>query len=507
MPLAGTFRRIVIYSVAFGTFAALLALKAEDSRLAEGLRRQLTGLAQALLIWRNDGDPRNTIAVAATSGAKGPALIPREGATPAIPKTCGTHSPNRSEVTAGDKIRLRFFQKTKLVQPGSLPADGVEEAVFERLDLAGDYEVDETGQIALPLLGRVEARGLTLPCLEMKIGQQFFEKARSGGDVSVSALFSARPPVRVTGTVRSPGSYNFVPGMTIQSLLATAGAPSDGGGADLRALDGLLDRKAELNRQALSVTLSVMRSEAELRGRRELELDEPLRSRVAEEFGTERLEAEQATVAASVEAFKSNDSAGAAVLAGYDERIRVASERLAEVEQQARKIRDRVHDLRQLRDRGIASMATLDNLELTAMTIERTRLTTLAELTDLRAARVDAEQRRAVAVAERRQHLQRELRDAREREQDVQAQIITVERQLARASDRPSSGRPQAGLMSMIRRSGPSGPITIEAKSDTELQPGDIVEVGLRAPGQDNLVARGKAVPPALPTGAKVLMQ
>src|SRR5688572_25739420 len=52
------------------------------------------------------------------------------------------------------------------------PGDRVRVMVFERVDLSGEFEVDSSGRLALPLIRGVQAQGLTLPGLEEAISER-----------------------------------------------------------------------------------------------------------------------------------------------------------------------------------------------------------------------------------------------------------------------------------------------------------------------------------------------
>ncbi|MBZ0216589.1 MAG: polysaccharide export protein [Fimbriimonadaceae bacterium] len=93
--------------------------------------------------------------------------------------------------------------------------------VFGQTDLSKTYAVDGGGNLAMPLIGAVPARGLTIRELENKIAQEL----RQGflRDPNVTVEVQTYRPFFVLGEVRNPGQYPYVNGMTIQTAVAIAG--------------------------------------------------------------------------------------------------------------------------------------------------------------------------------------------------------------------------------------------------------------------------------------------
>src|SRR5262249_50418652 len=87
--------------------------------------------------------------------------------------------------------------------------------------ISNNYIVDAEGQIALPLVGVVSARGLTTSALAATIKA----KLSSGyiRDPSVAVEIETYRPFFVLGEVTFPGQYPFVPGMTVENAIAIAG--------------------------------------------------------------------------------------------------------------------------------------------------------------------------------------------------------------------------------------------------------------------------------------------
>ncbi len=102
------------------------------------------------------------------------------------------------------------------------PGDQVRVITFGEQTLTGQFNVEDSGNIAIPLLGPMHAAGMTTHQLADQIGQQLREKNLIRNP-SVSVEILAYRPVFVLGEVSKPGEYPFRPGMTLLSLVALSG--------------------------------------------------------------------------------------------------------------------------------------------------------------------------------------------------------------------------------------------------------------------------------------------
>jgi polysaccharide export outer membrane protein len=88
------------------------------------------------------------------------------------------------------------------------PLDTLKVSVFQVPDLSGDFDVDLTGNIAMPLIGNVKAVGLTTSELDQRITQALSVKYLQNPDVSVGIKKSNSRLITVEGSVRSPGVFD-----------------------------------------------------------------------------------------------------------------------------------------------------------------------------------------------------------------------------------------------------------------------------------------------------------
>jgi len=94
--------------------------------------------------------------------------------------------------------------------------------VFKMEDLSGEYEVDLTGRISMPLIGDVEAAQLTPAELDQRLTAKFGERYLENPDVSVAIKKSTGRSVTVDGAVKEAGSYPAIGPMTLMQAVALA---------------------------------------------------------------------------------------------------------------------------------------------------------------------------------------------------------------------------------------------------------------------------------------------
>jgi len=117
-------------------------------------------------------------------------------ATPAAPAS----SPGTYRLSAGDKLKV---------------------TVFNEADLTGEFQVNERGNIAFPLVGEVQAVNSTPDEFQQRLTTRLRGKYVKNPRVSVE--MTNYRPVNVLGEVRNAGQIQYRPGLTIQDAVALAG--------------------------------------------------------------------------------------------------------------------------------------------------------------------------------------------------------------------------------------------------------------------------------------------
>ena len=93
--------------------------------------------------------------------------------------------------------------------------------VFGQEGLTSTYIVDATGNIAIPLIGVVNARG----CTTGQLARVIADKLRKGymREPHVTIEVETYRPFFILGEVIAPGLYPYVPNMTVETAVAIAG--------------------------------------------------------------------------------------------------------------------------------------------------------------------------------------------------------------------------------------------------------------------------------------------
>src|SRR5471032_2560855 len=132
-------------------------------------------------------------------GAPQPATYAQRRVVQVVP-VAATFEDGPYTVDSGDKLRI---------------------VVFGQDTLSNNYTVDAQGAVSLPLVGAVEARGLTTA----QLGSAIAARLRSGfvRDPSVAVEIETYRPFFVLGEVTFPGQYPYVPNMTVENAIAIAG--------------------------------------------------------------------------------------------------------------------------------------------------------------------------------------------------------------------------------------------------------------------------------------------
>jgi polysaccharide export outer membrane protein len=100
------------------------------------------------------------------------------------------------------------------------PSDQVHIQVYDDQNISGDYQVDSSGFISVPLAGRIKAGGRTPAQLEKALDARLSSVLKKPG---VNVQITAYGSLYVYGEVKHAGDFPFRPGLTILDAIALAG--------------------------------------------------------------------------------------------------------------------------------------------------------------------------------------------------------------------------------------------------------------------------------------------
>ncbi len=99
--------------------------------------------------------------------------------------------------------------------------DRLQIAVYGEKDLSGEYDVDDTGSIAFPLVGAFPVNNMTPRQVETGLGDRLKRGLVTEPKINVSVI--RYRPIFILGEVQKPGVYEFYNGITVLNAVAFAG--------------------------------------------------------------------------------------------------------------------------------------------------------------------------------------------------------------------------------------------------------------------------------------------
>jgi len=137
-----------------------------------------------------------------------------------------------------------FSQENKDYSYNIGPKDLITISVFDVPDLNITVRISEDGTIVLPLLGRVEAGGLTRFHLEKKLAGLLEEKYLKNAQVTVFIKEYHSKAVSVIGEVAKPGNYELIGKQTLLQVISAAGGLSEGSSDSIIIIRGYKNGKS-----------------------------------------------------------------------------------------------------------------------------------------------------------------------------------------------------------------------------------------------------------------------
>ncbi|MEO8318349.1 MAG: polysaccharide biosynthesis/export family protein [Bradyrhizobium sp.] len=375
--------------------------------------------------------------------------------------------------------------------------DVIEIAVARIPELKQRVPVQLDGSIAFPMLGNLLVAGLTpseaQARIQVVLATKVFRQRMSDGretDTSidhdeVTATVVQFRPIYVNGDIAKPGEYSYRPLLTVRQAVALSG------GYELmryRTTNPILesaDLRAEyetLWTQFAKEQAHVWRLKAELGAAKNIDQstlrDLPVaRSTVTELLGPEaaQLKARQTDLEREKTFLQHAITQGA-------EQIQVLSEQQKEDDQGAKADVEELQRTIDLYGKGsLPSPRVADSRRAVLLSSTR-RLQTMAQLMQIKQQQDGFSRQVEKLDDQRRIDLLRELQDANMKLSEIRAKLQSTTEKLQYTSIaksqliRGGANQPEIILV----RSGDKGQERIAVNEETELEPGDVVEVALR---------------------------
>lgn len=359
-------------------------------------------------------------------------------------------------------------------------------SVFGEAAYPLEVVVDDRGSISLPLLGNIQARGLTSVALSQAI-QGTFQRQKLILEPFVQVEVGQYRPFFISGTVARPGSYPFQPGITVRQALTIAGgfrATMAGNTEPALQIADLRSTRSNLAIEEYRLKVRLARLQAESRQDKTFVAppDPPV------EFGghlvADIVASEQAQLDTRLAAYRDDIS--------YLEASIVRATKEADMVVATRKEREKTADLqleelqsaRALREKGLVTNTNV-------MNAERAHTSYRAELAQTEFQQVQAQQEMLNAQSELRKKRQTYEMDLIAQTQDTEVELGKIQSQIRYVADKllfifTYGGQRtfddlQGSVKISIFRRDQKAAQNIIADENTEVKAGDVIEVSVVA--------------------------
>lgn len=106
--------------------------------------------------------------------------------------------------------------------------------VYGEDELSGEFKISADGFISMPLIGRMQARGLTPTEFAQSLGRRLEQGLIANPSVSVQ--IKTERPFFVLGEVKEPGQYAYTDGVTVLGAVAAAGGFTEWSDTELMSI-------------------------------------------------------------------------------------------------------------------------------------------------------------------------------------------------------------------------------------------------------------------------------
>ncbi|MBL6459078.1 polysaccharide biosynthesis/export family protein [Belnapia sp. T6] len=385
-------------------------------------------------------------------------------------------------------------------------------------DLSRRMAVDPDGSVLLPGAGRIQVAGLTAMAMRSRIelamaSQVFRQKDRNDrlrlvalkpGDVVVGVV--EYRPVYVDGDVLTTGQYAYRPSMTVRQVVALSGGYSllRGRQSDLfRDRFELLSHYRGVGAQLAKEQVRAARLQAELENREELPTIHFDELPISEADGREMVRDELEALRVSQAEYRQAQ----AVLTSAIDRITAHTRVLADAQQrEEQEVRANQADFERTTKLFGSGSLPSQRVTETRHAVMEAAARRLGLLTEMIKAQADGDelQRKLEKLAnDRRVRLLEDIGASRVRLVEFRAKLEATGAHLGRGAEARQFqrlGQTVQPELSVVRQNG-AQTLRIEVTEDTDLEPGDVLDVRFPT-AQALLLTPTAAGQRSLPTGA-----
>lgn len=386
---------------------------------------------------------------------------------------------NRRAIGRGDKLRIVFYEHLSIDEDKWERARQPRSSFQQRMELSGEYTVEEDGTISLPLLGSISVDNSSTQELQATLARLFEKLMGRRGFVTVASL--DRLPIYVLGPVKNPGVYKYAPAMTALHAVALAGGLDRGGTEQWPKVEAV--RETERRRGRLEIIMRVMARVAVLKSERDdvpLVVPPPLVELAteieAQNMLNEELERRQTTILAR----NAREVALRAAVENARGEVEAISGRIAPIDEIVKLREQRVNEVRALINRNVVNNAVLIQAQSELSDVQERRQDVLKTISLAKQRLALAEQERTRGQAEAKIDIDRSLEVAQQQIADAQREVAASEGVLniiRKGDSRTATPMTEAMLSFEIVRWTEKGAIVLPATGTTSLEPGDLVRI------------------------------
>jgi polysaccharide export outer membrane protein len=357
--------------------------------------------------------------------------------------------------------------------------DTLHVSINEAPKLSGDSKVDADGKIILPQLGGVSVAGLTLDAIRARLKETLIGRGLLKSPTVLVEIAKYRP-VYVGGKVKRPGAVDYEPGFTVRHALILAGGPgqaeenrpSSANIADLHA------RWKTATYQLLQVNSRIARLNAELT--RNEKAEQPVApGAVPKQEAQALIGLDQKLLQDRLATWTGDQAHLREGMALLDLEIDVLGKQAKLQEKELDIDKDQVEAARTLVQKGLMPLPRLQELQHEQSRASRDLLDNQAYTARARQNRATVEYEFNSADIKWRIDIRQKLRDAMLDRVRVKAELDAISAQILDAGAAIEDAAGHARIAIVIYRSVAGREETIEAQMDTQLLPGDILDVSL----------------------------
>ena len=421
---------------------------------------------------------KNSLLVLIATGVLGGAVAYGQGTAPqrgpANDLASTSVSPAKLAFGIGDKLKIAFYETIDVAAMKQADSQGALRTFYQRMDITGDYTVEQDGAISIPLLGRFQIEGRALDDVRADLAVAFTSVI--GRSANIDLKIVERSPIYVVGPVKNPGAYKYVPGMIVLHALALAGGLDRGEG-----VPGMVEGAREMERlrtmtlQTKQLLARRARLEAERDGVSTLPVPIQL-AKLAGEKTAQTFLATESTILRAEQARRQQQRREiASKLAATRNEVEALKSKLEQSEVQREMRIERLNDLQKLKDRGLVTSNNVVALRTELSDIEARRQDYLVAIVQAEARLAEAEEASPRLLSEHTANLANAIATVDKEIAAAQETMISA-RTLATILYKPNSGTPQAEAYEIVRQSR-DGARTLPATETSPLMPGDVLKI------------------------------